>query len=100
MAIPAADTDLRIVIRAIQETITDTKIPGTQAETHPLSELLTISDTVVFNTFCTLDTTLITVCAFPTIDHSNCLDVSKCFLACTYRARDVPKHISVRGRLK
>ena len=52
MAIPAADTDLRIVIRAIQETITDTKIPGTQAETHPLSELLTISDTVVFNTFC------------------------------------------------
>ena len=52
MAIPAADTDLLIVIRAIQETITDTKIPGTQAETHPLSELLTISDTVVFNTFC------------------------------------------------
>ena len=45
-------TDLLIVIRAIQETITDTKIPGTQAETHPLSELLTISDTVVFNTFC------------------------------------------------
>ena len=34
MAIPAADTDLLIVIRAIQETITDTKIPGTQAETH------------------------------------------------------------------
>ena len=52
MAIPAADTDLLIVIRAIQETITDTKIPGTQAETHPLSKLLTISDTVVFNTFC------------------------------------------------
>ena len=39
MAIPAADTDLLIVIRAIQETITDTKIPGTQAETHPLSEV-------------------------------------------------------------
>ena len=51
MAIPAADTDLLIVIRALQESITDTKIPGTQAETHPLSELLTISDTVVFNTF-------------------------------------------------
>ena len=51
MAIPAADTDLLIVIRAIQETITDTKIPGTQAKTHPLSELLTISDTAVFNTF-------------------------------------------------
>ena len=30
MAIPAADTDLLIVIRAIQETITDTKIPGTR----------------------------------------------------------------------
>ena len=49
MAIPAADTDLLIVIRAIQETITDTKIPGTQAETHPLSELLTISDTALFS---------------------------------------------------
>ena len=32
MAIPRADTDLLIVIRAIQETITDTKIPQTQAE--------------------------------------------------------------------
>ena len=46
-------------------------------------------------------TTLITISAFPTTDHSNCVyvDVSKCYLACTDRARDVPKHISVQGRL-
>ena len=35
-----------------------------------------------------------TISAFPTIDHSNCVDVSKYYLACTDRARDVPKHIS------
>ena len=43
-------------------------------------------------------TTLITISAFPTTYHSNCVDVSKCYLACTDRARDVPKHISVQGR--
>ena len=49
----------------------------------------------------TLDTTLITihVRAFPSTDHSNCVDVSKCYLACLFRAQEVPKHISVRGRL-
>ena len=49
----------------------------------------------------TLDTTLITihVRAFPSTDRSNCVDVSKCYLACHFRAREVPKHISVRGRL-
>ena len=45
-----------------------------------------------------LYTTLITISAFSTIDHSNCVDVSKCSLACTDRAREVPKHISVQGR--
>ena len=43
-------------------------------------------------------TTLSTISAFPTTDHSNCVDVSKCYIACTDRARDVPKHISVQGR--
>ena len=43
-------------------------------------------------------TSLSTISAFPTTDHSNCVDVSKCYLACTDRARDVPKHISVQGR--
>ena len=51
-----------------------------------------------------LDTTLITihVRAFPSTDHSNCIDVSKCYLACLFpctRLQEVPKHISVRGRL-
>ena len=45
-----------------------------------------------------LHTTLSTISAFPTTDHCNCVDVSKCYLACTDRARDVPKHISVQGR--
>lgn len=52
MAIPRADTDLLIVIRAIQVTITDSKIPQTQAEKHTLQELLATSDTIDFNTFC------------------------------------------------
>ena len=43
-------------------------------------------------------TSLSTISAFPTTDHSNYVDVSKCYLACTDRARDVPKHISVQGR--
>ena len=49
----------------------------------------------------TLDTTLITihVRAFPLTDHSNCVELSKCYLACLFRAREVPKHMSVRGRL-
>ena len=49
----------------------------------------------------TLDTTLITihVCAFPSTDRSNCVDVSKCYLACLFRAQEIPEHISVRGRL-
>ena len=49
----------------------------------------------------TLDTTLITihVRAFPSTDHCNSVDVSKCYLACLFRAQEVPKHISVRGRL-
>ena len=43
----------------------------------------------------TLDTTSITihVRAFPSTDHSNCVDVSKCYLACLFRAQEVPKHI-------
>ena len=32
------ETDLLIVKRAIQETITDSKIPELQAETHPLND--------------------------------------------------------------
>ena len=43
MTIPRKETDLLIVKRAIQET--DSKIPEMQAETHPLNELLTTSDT-------------------------------------------------------
>ena len=33
--------------------------------------------------------------ALPTTDHSNCVDVSKCYLACLFRAREVPKHLHV-----
>ena len=34
-------------------------------------------------------TTLSTISAFPTTDHCNCVDVSKCYLACTDRARNI-----------
>ena len=49
----------------------------------------------------TLDATSITihVCAFPSTDHSNCVDVSKCYLACLFHAQEVQKHISVYGWL-
>ena len=47
----------------------------------------------------TLYTTLIIihVRVFPSTDHSNCVDVSKCYLACLFRAVEIPKHILVRG---
>ena len=40
----------------------------------------------------TLDTTHFT-CTFPSTDHDNCVDVSKCYLACLFRAQEVPKHV-------
>ena len=55
---------------------------------------LKILQNLIYNFIITID-----VRAFPSIDHSNCVDVTKCYLACLFRAQEVPKHISVRGRL-
>ena len=41
-----------------------------------------------------LDTT-IHVRAFPSTDHSNCVDVSKCYLACLFRARDCERYPNI-----